>query len=246
MNKNKMSTLSISAKFFALILLLQIIVAVTGKSRSALRKSTIKKAKAFDPTPFHEISKSWVEYTQVVHNMSDQLFDSFNSNGAPVPMDAFRKALDAYAPLTVPSAENSNELNLWLFKVDTNSNEVDREGAFAFLFNSIAGVAMDTIKGHDDNIPEGPHKAEIQKYVDRSYILFTNLKKLTKSVFEQADVNHTGFLSIQEFKESFGTLLRKGEDVEQIFRDLDTNRSGELDLDEASHVLGKIMASNNN
>ena len=156
-----MSTLSTSAKFLALILILQIIVAVTGKSRSALRKSAIRKARAFDPKPFLDNSADWKVYTENVHKLSDALFDSFNSNGAPIPMDFFQKTLEASAPIHVPSAEHSNEENLWLFKVDTNATEVDREGAFAFLFNAIAGAAMDHIEGGEDNIPEGPHQAAI-------------------------------------------------------------------------------------
>ncbi len=238
-----MSTFSTSAKFLALILLLQIIVAVTGKSRSALRKSAINKAKQFDVTPFKKAGEAWARLAEDLQKMSDAVFDSFNSNGAPVPIGDFTEGLKENFPFQGPSAENSKNKNFWLIDVDTSATEVNRDLAFTLVLNSISGSGLDMIEGQDTEIPEGPHKAQIQNLVSQVYINYNSMKKLVADVFSQADADHSGLLSLQEFKDSFALLFKPTDDVEAIFHKLDADNSGELDLDEASHIVGNIIST---
>ncbi len=238
-----MSTFSTSAKFLALILLLQIIVAVTGKSRSALRKSAINKAKQFDVTPFKKSGEAWAKFAEDIHKISDAVFDSFNSNGAPVPTGNFTEALKENFAFQAPSADNSNAKNFWLMNVDVSAPTVDRDLAFALVFNSIAGSGSDLEEGTETEIPHGPHQDTIQNLIYRAYINYNQMKKLVARVFAQADADHSGLLSLQEFKDSYALLLKPTDDVEAIFHKLDADNSGELDLDEASHIVGNIIST---
>jgi len=232
---------STSAKFLALMLLLQILIAVSAKNHSALRKSAIRKAKDFDRKPFLDVVQLWQNIFQKVQGFSDKLFDSVQVDGV-VPRDQFLGLIRSIFPKKDEQNEKKDQLqNFFFVKVDKSIEQVHKKDASAAVQNFIVGLTLDLLYTSKFDVLDGPHKKEVEDLVNSTADAHKQFGALTKSIFEQADSNHSNALSLDEFKATYSSLLQPGQDVEAIFKEFDADFSGELDLEEATMVLGKIL-----
>jgi hypothetical protein len=196
---------------------------------------------------FDKIVNEWIILFKKTHALADSWFSEISKGADEISRDDYFNSFDPLFHYNdhVLEAIPQNILDLWVDKVPRQGPTIDRQEAqLSFQNGIVLGFLMKVYTIYVLK-PEGNYGKQVVGLVEQFYDSFTKFGVISKELFEQADQDDDGHISLQEFKDLFGLLLTDESNMEAEFNVLDYDESGVLEQEEIIQLLAKVLLRKN-
>ncbi len=144
-----------------------------------------------------------------------------------------------------PVFADERTVNYWIIKTNGYKGEnVSKKESEIEVQNGICSLNFYEAYNKPYVIGDSEYAVRVKELVE--HLAQTNLKvlQLSEEFFKNADTDHSGAVTSEEFEAYLKPIIPDGVDVHQLFLDFDEDKNGALSLGELGHITGKILTLN--